>query len=104
MQVCNHPELFERTDVLAPFAFSKFARTGSIIREGTFVICPDSARNPIEVSIPKLVYLDGGILDVPSVDRRAGFDNQTLYHKFSIWSRDWIEKSLQESGELILVL
>lgn len=98
-QVCNHPELFERTDVLAPFAFSKFARTGSIIREGYFVICPDSWHNPIEMPIPKLLYMDGGIKSVPSEESRAGFENHWLYNKLSIWSTDWIERSLRESGE-----
>jgi DNA helicase INO80 len=26
-KACNHPELFERVDVVAPFSFSRFSRT-----------------------------------------------------------------------------
>ncbi|KAG8905621.1 putative DNA helicase ino80 [Tulasnella sp. 403] len=97
-KVCNHPELFQRTDVLAPFAFSQFARTGSILREGNFVFCPDSARNPIEVTIPKLFYKEGGLVAVPGENLSTGSRNHWLYSRMSIWSPDWIERSLRESG------
>ncbi|KAG9011639.1 putative DNA helicase ino80 [Tulasnella sp. JGI-2019a] len=97
-KVCNHPELFLRTDVLAPFSFSVFARTGSIMREGNFVICPDSARNPIELVIPKVLYIDGGLLSVPGDNNaRKGFDTHYLHNLMNIWSTDWLERSLNES-------
>ncbi|KAG5648097.1 hypothetical protein DXG03_007132 [Asterophora parasitica] len=57
--VCNHPELFERADVVAPFSFSRFGRSGPISREGDFISLPYSTRNPIQYSIPELFYLDG---------------------------------------------
>lgn len=88
-----------RTDVLAPFAFSSFARTGSIMREGAFVICPDSARNPVELSLPKLLYHEGGILSVPGDHNdREGFETHWLQNLMNIWSTDWLERSLKESG------
>ncbi|KAG8883810.1 putative DNA helicase ino80 [Tulasnella sp. 331] len=97
-KVCNHPELFLRTDVLAPFSFSAFAQTGSIMREGNFVNCPDSARNPIELAIPKILYVEGGLLSVPGDHNyRKGFDTHWLHNLMSIWSTDWLERSLKES-------
>ena len=39
-KVCNHPELFERADVVAPFSFSDFGRSGPLNREGDFVQLP----------------------------------------------------------------
>ena len=51
-KVCNHPELFERADVVAPFSFSEFGRSGPLNREGDFVVAPYSTRNPIEYGVP----------------------------------------------------
>src|SRR5271168_352423 len=59
-KVCNHPELFERADVVAPFSFCKFGRSGPLMREGDSVLPPYSTRSPIEFSVPTLLYLDGG--------------------------------------------
>ncbi|RDB29552.1 putative DNA helicase INO80 [Hypsizygus marmoreus] len=95
-KVCNHPELFERADVVAPFSFSKFGRSGPIAREGDSISLAYSTRNPIEFSIPELFYLDGGLLDVPSDKLAPSFHNSSLPKIFSIWSIDWIHKSLQE--------
>ena len=67
-KVCNHPELFERADVVAPFSFSEFGRPGPLNREGDFVQLPYSTRNPIEYTIPTLFLQDGGLLDVPQED------------------------------------
>lgn len=57
-KVCNHPELFERADVRAPFSFAKFAGTSNLLREGDFVEVPYSTRNPIELQTPRLFYED----------------------------------------------
>ncbi|KAG8936475.1 putative DNA helicase ino80 [Tulasnella sp. 418] len=97
-KVCNHPELFQRTDVIAPFAFCNFAQTGSIMREGNFVDCPDSASNPIEVVLPRIMYQDGGLLSVPGENARVGSDTHLLYNLMNIWSTDNIEKSTRERG------
>lgn len=55
-KVCNHPELFERADVRAPFSFAKFAGTSNLLREGDFVEVPYSTRSLIELQIPRLFY------------------------------------------------
>lgn len=57
-KVCNHPELFERADVRAPFSFAQFAGTSNLLREGDFVEVPYSTRNPIELQTPRLFYED----------------------------------------------
>jgi chromatin-remodeling ATPase INO80 len=86
--VCNHPELFERADVVAPFSFSHFGRSGPLNREGDFLTLSNSSRNPIEFDIPELFYVDGCIPGVPSESRHQ------IPEKFKIWSAEWIHHSL----------
>ncbi|THH02834.1 hypothetical protein EW026_g83 [Hermanssonia centrifuga] len=95
-KVCNHPELFERADVVAPFSFAAFGRPGPLSREGDFVQLPYSTRNPIEFRIPSLLYLDGGLLDIPQENAPLNSRRSPLATLFSIWSTDWIQKSLEE--------
>ncbi|GJE85992.1 SNF2 family N-terminal domain-containing protein [Phanerochaete sordida] len=92
-KVVNHPELFERADVTAPFSFSAFGRPGPLSREGDFVDLPYSTRNPIDYEIPRLLYEDGGLLDVPREDARLHQDRGPLATLYNIWSTDWIQKS-----------
>ncbi|KAG6842554.1 hypothetical protein C0991_000080 [Blastosporella zonata] len=88
-KVCNHPELFERADVTAPFSFAKFGRSGPLMREGDFIPLPYSTRNPIEFPIPELFYLD----EMPRV---TGVQSGSLFKMFDIWSTDWIHKSISQ--------
>ncbi|KAK7058854.1 putative DNA helicase ino80 [Paramarasmius palmivorus] len=88
-KVCNHPELFERADVVAPFSFAHFGRPGP--REGDFVNLPYSTQNPITFSIPELMYQDGGILNVPREDSKH---TSYLSKLMNIWSTDHIHNSL----------
>ncbi|KXN89905.1 Putative DNA helicase INO80 [Leucoagaricus sp. SymC.cos] len=92
-KVCNHPELFERADVVAPFSFSKFGRPGNLSREGDFVDLPYSVRNPIQVSIPKLFYQDGGFVSLPCESDESR--NTSVINKLcNIWSTDWVHNSI----------
>lgn len=68
------------------------------MREGDFLTCPDSARNPIEVTVPRLFEEDGGLLTVPSESSRAGSDTYNLQTLMSIWSVDHIARSLGQAG------
>ncbi|KAJ7492495.1 SNF2 family DNA-dependent ATPase [Mycena latifolia] len=95
-KVCNHPELFERADVVAPFSFSLFGRSGPLMREGDFVSLPYSTRNPIECAIPELLYQDGGILSVPSENSTSVSQSGCMSKLLNIWSTDWIHRSLYE--------
>lgn len=96
-KVCNHPELFERADVVAPYSFSQFGRPGSLAREGDFIDLPYSVRNPIQVTIPKVFYQDGGLLDVPC--ESGELKNTNVLNKLcNIWSTDWIHSSIYDTG------
>ncbi|KAG8779089.1 putative DNA helicase ino80 [Ceratobasidium sp. 428] len=71
-KVCNHPELFERADVVAPFSFTTFSQSGNLAREGDVLYCPDSTRNPIRLEIPVLFERDGGLMFDECLDGRVG--------------------------------
>ena len=101
-KVCNHPELFERADVVAPFSFCEFGRAGSIAREGDFITCHYSTRNPIEFDIPETFYLDGGLLDVPNENRPPTPESGVLRNMMNIWSTHWITESLEKDGKCSL--
>ncbi|TCD67024.1 putative DNA helicase ino80 [Steccherinum ochraceum] len=94
-KVCNHPELFERADVVAPYSFSEYGKSGPLNREGDLAQLPYSTRNPIELHIPSLLYLDGGLLDVPQENSPLPLTSGPL-SKFNIWSTDWIQKSMYD--------
>lgn len=95
-KVCNHPELFERADVVAPYSFSRFGQSRSLLREGDSIFLPYSSRNPIEISIPQLLYQDGGLIDVPSDALAPVTSLSCLTKLFNIWSTNWIHQSLYD--------
>ena len=100
--MCNHPELFERADVLAPFSFAHFGRSGSLGREGDLIFVPYSTRNPIEYQVPELLYLDGGLIDIPSVKPGPRSRRLCVRSLFNIWSTDRIYQSMYDEIEGIL--
>ena len=59
---------------------------------------PYSTRNPISIRLPKLVYEQGGMLDVPGINSRAGFDTHYVQNLFNIWRGSHIHESLKEDG------
>ncbi|KAJ4486296.1 SNF2 family DNA-dependent ATPase [Lentinula aciculospora] len=95
-KVCNHPELFERADVVSPFSFARCAQSGPLNREGDFIVFPYSTRNPIQLTLPKLLYEDGGIINVPNEDSTFISRSGCLSQLMSIWRTDYIHKSLSE--------
>ncbi|KAF9787052.1 DNA ATP-dependent helicase [Thelephora terrestris] len=95
-KVCNHPELFERADVVAPFSFSRFGRTLPNVREVEPVDLPNSSRNPIEFKVPELFWEYGGILSAPREGDELRSDSSCLTKLMNIWPTDWIHRSLQE--------
>ena len=100
-KVCNHPELFERADVIAPFSFSRFGRTLPNSREVEPVDLPNSSRNPIEFKIPELFCMGGGLLDIPREGGEVRSDSSCLTKLMNIWSTDWIYCSLQEGATYV---
>ncbi|KZO96028.1 hypothetical protein CALVIDRAFT_481994 [Calocera viscosa TUFC12733] len=105
-KVCNHPELFERADVVSPFAFAEGGQSDvlSYRRDTRVFEVPDSARNPILVSIPDLLYREGGLLHVPGWHSTAGSDTHWLYNLMNIWKTDVIEGSLLSKGSAYATL
>ncbi|CUA71340.1 DNA helicase INO80 [Rhizoctonia solani] len=98
-KVCNHPELFERADVVAPFSFTSFGRSGNLAREGDLLYCPDSASNPISFELPRVFEREGGLIHLPGNQTRAGFENKWFGTECGLWTRD----RLAGSGWLMLL-
>ena len=94
-KVCNHPDLFERADVVSPLLFGTFSQSGNFAREGDVLYCPDSARNAIDVPMPKMIWTDGGKVDVPGEESFAGSDTHLLHNLMNIWTPGWIADSLR---------
>ncbi|KAI9669801.1 MAG: putative DNA helicase ino80 [Trizodia sp. TS-e1964] len=93
-KVCNHPDLFERAETTSPFSFAHFAETASFMREGNSINVAYSTRNHIEFTIPRLVFRQGGRLDVPGRENAiAGFKGRYLDHMMNIWEPDYIRES-----------
>jgi len=98
-KVCNHPDLFERADVVSPMSFSYFAETASFLREGNNVDVRYSVRNLINYHLPRLVACGGGRLDIAASDNAvAGWRNQFLHNTLQIWSADKILVSSRSKG------
>ncbi|KIK71158.1 hypothetical protein GYMLUDRAFT_317892 [Collybiopsis luxurians FD-317 M1] len=95
-KVCNHPELFERADVVAPFSFAHFGESGALNREGDFILFPYSTRNPIEFRVPELLYKDGGLVNVPREDSTSPSHSSCLNNLMNIWRTGYIHESLSE--------
>ncbi|GAA5878549.1 hypothetical protein JCM3774_000103 [Rhodotorula dairenensis] len=94
-KVCNHPELFERADVTAPFAFATFNKTASLIRDPEVLDVPYATHSVIEYQLPKTLYREGGLLHVPGPSSRAGSDSFHLARLMNIWQPDYVQQSLQ---------
>lgn len=98
-KVCNHPDLFERADTVAPFAFSCFAETASFLREGHFVQVGYSIRNKIEYDLPRALCNDNGRLGIPGPNnQRAGWISHVTKNIFNIFSPEYVAKSSREDG------
>lgn len=93
-KVCNHPDLFERADVVSPFMCGSFAHSGNLARQGEVLYCPDSARNGIEYKLPRLVWEEG--VDRVSKESKAGSEGWVMRNLMSVWRTDWIGKEMKE--------
>lgn len=95
-KVCNHPELFERADVEAPYAFCEHSVTAQISREGDVPLVPYNTANHIKYAVPKTIYRSGGILNVVSEESNAGFRHKYLSNLMNIWSTNHIHDAASE--------
>ncbi|KAJ2902193.1 putative ino80-like protein [Zalerion maritima] len=86
-KVCNHPDLFERSETTSPLSFSYYAVTGSFIREGNKVTVGYSTRNMIDYELPRQLWCEGGRIHKAGKDNdKAGHRNKLLDNTFNIWS------------------
>lgn len=81
-KVCNHPDLFERADVMSPFSFVSFGESASLSREGDFVEVNYSAKNLINYNLPRLIYDE---LVVPNYNNDVDVRAKLLYHTMNIF-------------------
>ncbi|ODQ63814.1 hypothetical protein NADFUDRAFT_52805 [Nadsonia fulvescens var. elongata DSM 6958] len=96
-KVCNHPDLFERADVKSAFNFARFGQSASLVRQATNPELFYSAHNPIDFIVPKMLYRDGGILNVPNASSPAGFVNKVINTDLSIWLPSYIQESSKQT-------
>lgn len=97
-KVCNHPDLFERAETTSPMSFGYFAETASFMREGPSINVGYSTRNIIEYELPRLIWRQGGRLDVAGRDNeKAGFRNKYLGQLMNIWKPENIRENMEES-------
>jgi DNA helicase INO80 len=98
-KVCNHPDLFERADTNSSYSFSTWAETASFMREGTNINVSYSVRNQIQYRVPRLLYEEGGRLDIPGDNNAtAGWRGHYLQHLMNIWTPEYISNSSREDG------
>jgi DNA helicase INO80 len=95
-KVCNHPDLFERADVVSPFMFGTFSQS-NLSREQDGMYLPDSAKNAISIDLPRLVW-DESIGRI-SESGKAGGEGWVLRNLCSIWRPDWIRRRLDEGED-----
>lgn len=94
-KVCNHPDLFERAEVTAPYSFGYFAETASFVREGSTVSVGYSSRSLVDYELPSLVWTEGGRLDKAGRDNQtAGWRNKALNHMLNIWTPEHVQASI----------
>lgn len=97
-KVCNHPDLFERAEVTAPYSFNYFAETASFVREGSTVTAGYSTRSLINFELPSLVWTEGGRINKASSENaKAGWRNKALNHMMNIWTPEHVRENSRDS-------
>ncbi|KAK9345819.1 SNF2 family N-terminal domain-containing protein [Lipomyces starkeyi] len=96
-KVCNHPDLFERSDTKSPLSLARFSKTGSFLREGNTLDVLYNTHNFIDYVVPKLVYREG-MMNVPGEKSNAGFRSRYLDHLLNIWEADYVHRNEDHSN------
>lgn len=98
-KVCNHPDLFERSDTASPLAMSQFAETASFLREGHFVQVGYSVKNRIQYDLPRMLCDDNGRLGVAGPNNpRSGFMSHCLGQTLNVFSANHVHESSRTDG------
>ena len=93
-KVCNHPDLFERADVITPFAVAEVPKTASLAKEGSAIELAYAATSALKYELPKLVYQEG-IFNIPSQATQAGFRAKYFAQMFCVFAANNIADSLK---------
>jgi DNA helicase INO80 len=101
VQVCNHPELFERADVSAPFSFCHFNLSFNLIREGDALTVPYATSSALRYNLPKTVFRESAVLATESTSISRS-DTAYLHRLMNIWTDDRVQKSLDRNGAVFL--
>ncbi|EMC97386.1 hypothetical protein BAUCODRAFT_450765 [Baudoinia panamericana UAMH 10762] len=98
-KVCNHPDLFERAEIVSPMSMSSYAETASFMREGHFVQVAYSVRNPIEYWLPGMLGDAAGRLDIAGPENvEAGWRRRVLSTDLNVWDERNIRDGEQRRG------
>lgn len=87
---------------MAPFSFAHFGRSGPLGREGDLISVPYSTQNPIEYRVPELLYLDGGLVNIPLINPGPRSRRLSARNLFNVWSTDRIYRSMYDEIEGIV--
>lgn len=96
-KVCNHPELFERADVRAPLAVSRYSASAAPLRDNEMGLCCNAAHSLLDMQLPRLLVHDT-IQHVPTPGNRVGFDTRYLDHLLNIWQKPHIHDTLYKNN------
>ena len=98
-KVCNHPDLFERSETSSPFALTSYAETASFLREGNNVNVAYSSRNLIEYDLPRLLCSPAARLNLAGPENtKAGFKDKYLTQLLNIWAPGNVRNSLSKDS------
>ena len=93
-KVCNHPDLFERSETTSPLSTVHYAETASFLREGFNINVSYSTRNLIEYDLPRLLCGPEGHIGMPGpTNPTAGFRGRYLGELMNIWTPENISRS-----------
>ncbi|KAF8330420.1 P-loop containing nucleoside triphosphate hydrolase protein [Cantharellus anzutake] len=102
-KVCNHPDLFERADVTAPYAFCDFPKTVSLLREKDLLFYSNIAKSPISLSLPRIFYEDGLIHGIPG-EGSICYDTNRVQSLINIWRTDFLADSANSGLSFLRLL
>ena len=95
-KVCNHPELFERADVVSPFQVVRPLDIRPIVlsRSEDIAIIQPIAKASLTFVLPKKMYRFGLLLENVGPETPAAWKRKNFRNRFSIWNEENISRSM----------
>lgn len=85
-KVCNHPELFERTEIKSPFALHKLDTINPTVRDSSVIYWDGPLQNPLSVRLPKTLASP-----IKKQSKFLDFD-ASIFHPEYVNARRWDEE------------